>query len=99
VVPANVAVASITTVGVPVALTAPPTTRVLRVQVFTRSGHRPVATVFMHLKAGRSKVNLRHTAIGRVLRRGGKFRLTFTPGASRSQLGTATVRFVTVHRR
>jgi Ca2+-binding RTX toxin-like protein len=99
VVPANVAVASITTAGVPVALTAPPTTRVLRVQVFTPGGHRPVATVFMHLKAGRSKVNLRHTAIGRVLRRGGKYRLTFTPGASRSQLGRATVRWVTVHRR
>jgi len=99
VVPANVAVASITTAGVPVALTAPPTTRVLRVQVFTPSGHRPVATVFMHLKAGRSKVNLRHTAIGRVLRRGGRYRLTFTPGTSRSQLGRATVRWIRIHRR
>ena len=108
-VPGTINAAGIATGGVTVTLTAPATTTVVRVRILGGPGKRAaartsgtaktvLATVFINVKPGTTKLKLRHTAIMRALKRGGVFWVEMTPGTSRTNLGTSTVRRINVHR-
>ena len=84
--------------GVRVSLTAPAGTRVLRVDVVRAGTDRRLARVFVRARPGRTSIVLRRRALTQALRRGGRFRIELTPGASRRKLGVTTVKKLTVRR-
>ena len=96
-VPAVTTARAVTT-GVTVAINAPTDTRLMRLRVFRGSAPTPTATAFVPLKAGANKVKLRQKVIVRALKRGGVFRIEMTPGVSKTDLGTPTVRRIVVRR-
>jgi Ca2+-binding RTX toxin-like protein len=97
-VPVTIAQETVAARGVSVGVTAPATTRVLRIRVFQGKAKAAAVTVFINVKAGKTNVKLRQAAIKRVLKRGGAFRIEMTPGTSKTDLGTPTVRRINVHR-
>jgi Ca2+-binding RTX toxin-like protein len=107
VVPGTLTAGAVATGGVPATLNVPATATVVRVRVLrgtgkrlaalgSARGQRVVATVFIKVKPGTTKVNLNQSAIKRALKGGGVFWIELTPGTTKTHLGTPTVRRIVV---
>jgi hypothetical protein len=91
--PATVSAAAVGGQGVPVTVTVPASTSVLRLQVLTTQGKplfRDFKAVNASAKAQKVTVKLRSKQLQRKLRRGGRYTLEVTPGTSKTRLGKAT---------
>ena len=84
--------------GLLVSFTAPEGASIVRVRVLRPKSTRSLAKVFIKVKSGKVKKRLRHKALKRALKRGGRFKIEMTPGTSRKKLGVPTVRKITVRR-
>ncbi len=97
-VPRTVTASTIATSGLSLSFTAPARTTLVRVAVFRVGTKKPLVTQYIKVKSGKVNTKLRTAAMKRALRIKGRYRLEFTPGTSRTQLGKTTVRMVTVRR-
>ena len=100
IVPGTATAQSVLRAGIPVTINTPTGANVLRIRVFAGRAAKPTARVFLKLKGGKTnqKLSLNHKRIVQVLSRGGTFRIELTPGASETDLGTPTVRTVSVRK-
>jgi hypothetical protein len=93
-----VTAASLGTTGVPVNVTVPAGTTVLRVRVLT-TANQTLATTFQKVKGGKKvKVTVRSAKAARKLRTAKRFVLEVRAGTAKARLGKATRTVIRIRR-
>jgi hypothetical protein len=96
--PATVTAASLGTTGVPVNVTVPAGTTVLRLRVLT-TANQTLATTFQKVKGGKKvKVTVRSAKAARKLRTAKRFVLEVRAGTAKARLGKATRTVIRIRR-